>query len=173
MSHFKDVSTLIFKNYPEVNFILWFAVATSTLFPNYFLNFMNVLFLLSPKFLQNYFLNIHIPNNLFHDLYLSLTSIFMLSFLLYFFGDIIRIYLSGLFFKDISQESNMTAFFEKFIILLSLSLLGLHILNVIINIYPRPNFITLFGIEEFPLIIGKTCSWVFGFYASQLNSAGG
>jgi|UPI0002D7C03E hypothetical protein len=168
MNNLKDISTLVFKNYPEVNFILWSSVLTSAIFPNYFINFINVLFQLSPKFLQNYFLNIHIPQNVINDLYVSVLSVFVISFILYFFGDIIRVYIASIFSKKISHESNLTTFFEKFIILLSTSLLGLHILNVVINIHPHSSFITLFGIKELPLVIGKTCSYVFGFFASQL-----
>lgn len=166
MNNLKDISTLVFKNYPEVNFVLWFAVLTSNFFPNYFANFINVLFQLIPKFLQNYFLNIHISNNMINSLYSSTLVVFICSFIIFFFGDNIRIIFTSMFSRNTLQKSNLTTFFEKFIILLPISLLVLHILNIVINLSPNSSLIAIFWTKE--LLIGKICSYVFGFFASQL-----
>lgn len=174
MNELKDISTLVFKNYPEINFIFWFVAIISGVFTSHFTNFLNILFQLAPEFLQNYLRHIHISSTMLDNLYIFMLTIFIFSFLLYFFGDSLRIFLASLFFKNISQESNMTAFFEKFILLLSTSLLALHILTIAINLSSPSNFFSFFyslfefGKKESLIALGKLCSYCIGFFASQL-----
>lgn len=166
MSELKGISTLVFKNYPETNFILWFFAIISSFFTSRFKNFLNILFQLAPEFLQNYLRHIHISSTMLYELYLSVLNIFLFSFFFYFFGKFI-------FPPETSlQENNWTIFCENFILLLSTSLLTLHLLIITIN--SSSNF--------FSLLFNKTNSCftnlfllletffyvIVGFYASCL-----
>lgn len=118
----KNITDTVTTNFLEINFLLWLSFLFSETFPKYFFDFIKLLFKLLPTFIQNYFLNLHIPYHIYTN-----AQIFMCILFIFSFGCFIG--------KSFCANINFANLLDKFTLTLLISHITLLILNIINNYY--------------------------------------
>lgn len=168
MITFKDISKLLNSHFKEIHFLLWITFITSKYFLSYFKNFVDIIFELMPKFLQLYFINIHIPKRMINDLYLSNLVLLSVPFLLMLAYALLTMLLPVIFDRTFIFTF-INNFLELSATILLPCILLLHVLNIVINNNYHEPFFTLFKIKEFPLQIGQALSFAIGIIVISVN----
>lgn len=142
----KNITDTVTTNFLEINFLLWLAFLFSELFPQYFFDFIKLLFKILPTFIQKYFLNLHIPYHLYTNTQIFMCILFIISF--------------GCFIgKSLCTNSTFSNLLNKFTLTLLMSHITLLILNIINNYYGHSNNIWI--------ISSKIATGFFGVLLAQ------
>lgn len=161
MITFKDLSKLFTSRFKEIHFLLWITFIISKYFLSYFKNTVDMIFQLMPKFLQQYFLNIHISKGMINKLYLSNLVLLFIPFLLW-LAYALLVMLLPIIFDRTLVFTFISHFLELSTTILLPCILLLHLLNIVINNNYHEPFFTLFKTEDFPLRIGQALSFIIG-----------